>query len=397
MTATSPHIASLPSHAVSSPVGIALAGLTALAVAMGIGRFAFTPLLPMMQQDAGLSIERGGWLASANYAGYLLGALLAIRMRVAPAVAVRAALVAIALGTLAMGLTDGFGAWLALRLIAGVASAWVLIFASASCLERLAPFGRPVLGGVVFAGVGTGIAVAGLVCLDLMSAGLGSRPAWLALGVLALLGTAGTWRVIGAPAEPRRPPRPTPTPTRRAASALGSVRLVVCYGVFGFGYIIPATFLPAMAHQAVHDPLAFGWSWPVFGAAAALSTLAATGFTLAADHRSLWIRSHLVMAAGVALPVMWPGLAGIMIAALLVGGTFVVVTMAGMQEGRRVGGSEGTRLMAAMTAAFAAGQVAGPLLAGRMAGLHGGFDGALLLAAVLLMVSAAALARGGRV
>jgi predicted MFS family arabinose efflux permease len=392
MSAPSSHLASFPAHAESSPVVIALAGLIALAVAMGIGRFAFTPILPMMQQDAGLSIERGGWLASANYAGYLLGALLAIRMRVAPTLAVRAALVAITLGTLAMGVTDGFGAWLALRLIAGIASAWVLIFASASCLERLAPFGRPLLGGAVFAGVGTGIAVAGLVCLALMTAGLGSRPAWLALGVLALLGTAGTWRAIGTPAPRRAEPTATPT---RARWEPGSGRLVACYGVFGFGYIIPATFVPAMARQAVHDPLAFGWSWPVFGVAAALSTLAATAFPLAADHRRLWIRGHLVMAAGVALPVVWPGLAGIMIAALLVGGTFVVVTMAGMQEGRRVGGAAGTRLMAAMTSAFAAGQVAGPLLAGQMAGLHGGFDGALLLAAVLLVASAAALARGG--
>jgi predicted MFS family arabinose efflux permease len=367
--------------------------LTALAVAMGIGRFAFTPILPMMQQDAGLSIARGGWLASANYAGYLLGALLAMRMRVAPSLAMRGALVVITLGTLAMGVTDGFGAWLALRLIAGIASAWVLIFASATCLERLAPFGRPLYGGAVFAGVGTGIAVAGLVCLALMSAGLGSRPAWLGLGALALLGTAGTWRALGRPAERRADP--APTPARAAGWEPGSARLVACYGVFGFGYIIPATFVPAMARQAVHDPLAFGWAWPVFGVAAALSTIAAA-VTLAGDHRRLWIRCHLVMAAGVALPVVWPGLGGIMIAALLVGSTFVVVTMAGMQEGRRAGGAQATRLMAAMTAAFAGGQAAGPLVAGQMASLHGGFDGALLLAAVLLVASAAALARDGR-
>ena len=394
MTAMPSRLGSLPAQSVSSPVGLALAGLTALAVAMGIGRFAFTPILPMMQQDAGLSIARGGWLASANYAGYLLGALLAIRMRVAPSLAMRGALVAITLGTLAMGVTDSFGAWLALRLIAGIASAWVLIFASASCLERLAPFGRPLYGGAVFAGVGTGIAVAGLVCLALMSAGLGSRPAWLGLGALAFLGTAATWRALGGPAERRADP--ASTPARSAGWEPGSARLVACYGVFGFGYIIPATFVPAMARQAVHDPLAFGWSWPLFGVAAALSTLAATSFPLAADHRRLWIRGHLVMAAGVALPVVWAGLGGIMIAALLVGGTFVVVTMAGMQEGRRVGGAQGTRLMAAMTAAFAAGQVVGPLLAGQMAGLHGGFDGALLLAALLLVASAAMLAQDGR-
>src|SRR5262245_50155557 len=49
-----------------APGGIAAAGLIALAVGMGIGRFAFTPILPMMQRDAGLSIAHGAWLASAN-------------------------------------------------------------------------------------------------------------------------------------------------------------------------------------------------------------------------------------------------------------------------------------------------------------------------------------------
>ena len=56
-----------------SPSVVALTGLAALGIAMGIGRFAFTPILPMMQQDAAVSVAAGGWLASANYVGYLLG------------------------------------------------------------------------------------------------------------------------------------------------------------------------------------------------------------------------------------------------------------------------------------------------------------------------------------
>src|SRR3546814_16415570 len=60
---------------------LAFSGLVALAVAMGIGRFAFTPLLPMMQNDAGLALTQGGWLASANYLGYLIGALAAGMLR----------------------------------------------------------------------------------------------------------------------------------------------------------------------------------------------------------------------------------------------------------------------------------------------------------------------------
>src|SRR3954470_18188217 len=97
----------------ASPAAVAAAGLAALALAMGVGRFAFTPILPMMQADAGLSIAAGGWVAAANYAGYLAGALSARAMR-APA-ATRAALAATALATLAMGLEHHFASWLALR------------------------------------------------------------------------------------------------------------------------------------------------------------------------------------------------------------------------------------------------------------------------------------------
>src|SRR4051812_14496305 len=133
---------------------------------MGIGRFAFTPILPMMQED-GLSLAQGGWLASANYVGYLVGALWATARQARPHVAIRAALLGIALSTLAMGMTQNFAAWALLRAAAGVASAWALVQVSAWCLERLAPLRNPRLGAAVFTGVGAGIAVAGGLCLAL--------------------------------------------------------------------------------------------------------------------------------------------------------------------------------------------------------------------------------------
>src|SRR5262245_29570363 len=106
-----------------SALSVALAGLIALAVAMGIGRFAFTPILPMMQDDAGVSIAMGGWLASANYLGYLAGALSVIWWRIDATTGIRVGLAAIGLATLAMGLAHHVAAWLVLRALAGVASA----------------------------------------------------------------------------------------------------------------------------------------------------------------------------------------------------------------------------------------------------------------------------------
>ncbi|HYB42272.1 MAG TPA: YbfB/YjiJ family MFS transporter [Candidatus Methylomirabilis sp.] len=375
-----------------SPLAIAATALTALGVAMGIGRFAFTPILPMMQQDAGVSVAQGAWLASANYLGYLLGALSALILRARPATAIRSGLVVIGLATLAMGVAPSFAAWLALRALAGVASAWVLVFGSAWALAALPATGPPVLRGTVFAGVGAGIAVAGAFCGVLMQRGATSPTAWRGLGVIALIGTAAVWRILGVrdDAAPRQGRQPRGLARRWDSD---TVALALCYGAFGFGYIIPATFVPAMARELVRDPRITAWSWPVFGIAAVVSTLVVAEATRFVSNRRLWALGHLVMAIGVAAPVVWPTVGGILTAALLVGGTFMVNTMAGMQEAKIVGGSRSTGLMAALTAAFATGQVAGPLFVTHAVGAGGDFSRPLLTASLLLLVSAVALFR----
>lgn len=172
----------------------AWAGLAALAVAIGIGRFAFTPILPMMQDDFGLTVAEAGWLASANYAGYLAGGLSAIGAPIGTSIAIRSGLLVIGLSTLAMGLEQPFLSWLALRFVAGIASAWVLVFVSAWALERLA--GHPGLSGMVYAGVGTGIVIAGGVCIVAMTS---SAAAWFALGAISLGITASIWPFVKDP------------------------------------------------------------------------------------------------------------------------------------------------------------------------------------------------------
>ncbi|HZW21019.1 YbfB/YjiJ family MFS transporter [Noviherbaspirillum sp.] len=372
----------------AGPLAKALAGLSALAVAMGIGRFAFTPVMPMMMQDAGLSIASGGLLASANYLGYLLGALSAMVVRIRPEHAIRGGLLAVAVLTLAMGMQLPFAVWLVLRLLAGMASAWVLISVSAWCMGSLARYQRPFLNSLVFAGVGTGIALAGLLCLALIRAEAPSPQAWLSMGLLSLAVAAATWRFFRATDAAAG----GPTAHARYKWNMDAVRLVFCYGVFGFGYIIPATFLPVMARNALQDSSLFGWSWPIFGLAAALSTLAVAWLVARMGNRRLWMLSHFVMAAGVVLPAVMPGLLAVFVAALCVGGTFMVITLAALQEGKRIAAGNATVLIAAMTSAFAAGQIIGPLTVSGAGG--GSFSTALVIAAVLLAGSALLLGRG---
>src|SRR5262245_45790588 len=268
---------------------------------MGIGRFAFTPLLPMMQQDAGVSLAAGAWLASANYAGYLVGALLTMVWRVRAAIAIRAGLAAIVVATLSMGVTEHFATWIVLRAVAGIASAWILVYVSAWCLETLTPLRRPVLIGTVFAGVGVGIAVTGVLCLGLILARATSAQTWIGLGSISLAASIALWPVL-APRDSAGQGDRRAAPDRRHAWSAESLRLVVCYGAFGFGYIIPATFIPAMGREIIHEGSLFGLAWPVFGAAAAVSTLAVAVLLRWIRNRLLCATRQLAMAVGVSLP-----------------------------------------------------------------------------------------------
>src|SRR5215813_5795560 len=159
----------------------------ALAVAMGIGRFAFTPLLPLMLRDGSLAEGAGAWLAASNYLGYLAGAVTARRLRLPPPALTRASLAGIVVATGAMGAFDGLAAWIVLRCVAGVLSAWTLISTSAWSLQRLAQAGRSDLSGMVYAGVGLGIAFAGLFCLAAARPGVSASQLWLELGAVAAL------------------------------------------------------------------------------------------------------------------------------------------------------------------------------------------------------------------
>lgn len=374
-----------------SPTRTALVGLAGLASAMGIGRFAFTPLLPLMQAAGELSLAQGGTLARANYLGYLAGALVTMALNPRPGRAARLALAAVAALTTGMGITGSFALWIALRLAAGVASAFVLVGVSSWALPLLATAGRAASAGWVYSGVGVGIVAGGLVGLATGVLGAPPDAAWLVLGATAAAVAIACWRPLGV-----EPPRPTAEHgAPRGALGPRAWALVFSYGAFGFGYIVPATFLPAVARQLVPDPAVFAWTWPVFGLAATAATIAASRFWRKAGPRGLWAAAQVVMAAGVLAPAVRMTVATLLACAVCVGGTLVVATMAGIQEARRVAGAAAPRLIAAMTAAFALGQLLGPFTVTSLGSSaspgiaipHG-------IAAAVLLVGVAALALG---
>lgn len=355
---------------------------TALAVAMGIGRFAFTPILPLMIQEGTVHLAQTAWLSSSNYIGYLVGALSLLKSK-RHTLFVMLGLSLVTLTTWLASLSS-FGWLLVLRFLAGVASAWVLVSISAFAINWLRSR-RVVTSGLIYTGVGIGITLTGLICsyfifqsatATIAAQSLSSR-LWQYLGVIALLATLLVTFLLTkinsqlastavAKTSHTKATHTNPTSSSITPAKLKLANVLTAYGLFGFGYILPATFLPQIAKQWLSGQ-SYLLIWPFFGLAAALSVVFSQGLQRRYNNFSLlgvWRVSQIIMAVGTLLPALWQSLAGLMLSALMVGGTFMVVTMAGLQ----VAASQVTHypkynLSALMTASFAFGQLIGPLTA----------------------------------
>src|SRR6478735_5732286 len=278
------------SLAPARPLAIALAGLFALAVAMGIGRFAFTPLLPIMMAEGSVTLPGASLLASANYFGYLLGAVactfqpwiwkrLGWASTVNGPALVRGGLAATALLTAAMAWHWPAG-WVLWRFAAGVASAVVFLYTSGFCLEQLAHRGVPAMGALIYVGPGLGIVASGLAATALVQMDAPAAAGWLTFGVLAALLTAGVWGVfdanrrIAAPASAAAAAGQGPLQVPAAGGEMGL--LTLAYGLAGIGYIITATFLPVIARLALPASHWLDLFWPLFGTGVMLGALGAS-------------------------------------------------------------------------------------------------------------------------
>lgn len=367
-------------------VAVALGGCIALAAAMGIGRFVYTPILPFMVESLGLSQAQAGIVASANFLGYLLGALGAAKANL-PGGARRWFLVALAvsaLTTAAMAGTTSLALFLVLRLVSGVASAFVLVLASALVLDRLATAGRPGLSALHFAGVGSGIAVSAVLVSWLASLEADWRGLWLASGGLSLLALLGVFWLV--------PPQAEGGPGARAQnSGEGDRRrllaLIVAYGLFGFGYVITATFISTLVRLTPEIRWLEPYVWLVVGLAAVPSVAFWTWVARSLGNARGFAFACLTQSVGVALSVLGSGGLAVLLAAALLGGTIMGITALGLVYARTLSSGDPRRAMALMTAAFGLGQMIGPGFAGYAYGFGNSFLLPSLVASAALLIA----------
>jgi len=373
-----------PQRGEPAPLRLLVGGGAALAAAMGIGRFAYTPILPAMEAVAHLDTKQAGLLASANYAGYLAGALATAAIpRAARGRVLVVSLLAVVATTALMAGTTSRAAWGAIRFLAGLASAGVFVLASGVVLDALRRQGRSSLSGWLFSGVGVGIALSGTV-VRVAGGALGWRGEWLALALLAAVALypSGRWLPLAHDgAAPTALGRPIPDRGARAALAL----LLVAYLLEGTGYIVTGTFLVAIVDR-MRGLGGFGPSvWIVVGLAAAPSGVVWAGLAARIGHARALTLAYAAQACGIGLPLLGgPGPA--LLSAVLFGGTFIGIsaltfTLAGQIAPGRSSGSIGW-----LTAGYGLGQIAGPLLAGVVAGRTHTFGPALAAATAIVLL-----------
>jgi predicted MFS family arabinose efflux permease len=372
-------------------VRVLLAGICSLILAMGVARFAYTPLLPLMQHQAGLGVAAAGWLAAINYAGYLSGALIAslISDMVLKDRLYRMGMILAVASTVMMGLSSNLILWALSRFLAGMGSAAGLLLGSGLILNWLIRHNHRSELGIHFSGIGLGIACSA-AAVFLMSGGLNWREQWLVLAMLGclLLVPALAWF-----------PAPDKTKVTRSGQLMEDappgdlfMRLFMfAYFCAGAGYVVSATFIVAIID---HMPGLAGTGTVVFfviGVAAAPSCVVWDLIARRMGRLDALICASVLQVIGIMLPVLNSGLAAALAGAVLFGGTVMgvvslVLTMAGQYYPTRP-----AKMMGKMTLSYGAAQIMLPAVTGWMAAGSGSYTVGLYLAGAAMVVSSLVL------
>ncbi|MBV2184526.1 MAG: MFS transporter [Rhizobium sp.] len=368
-------------------VATAMAGALAMAAAMGFGRFSFAPILPGMIADLGLSSTDAGLIAAANFAGYLAGAVAGAYSWAAGRERLigLSALLLTAMLLAGMGVAHSVAVFAVLRFFAGIASALAMIFITSIVLGHAAQAGSEAVQSAHFAGVGLGIAASSLMVLLVGFSGGGWRADWLVGAAIAFAIFIVAARLLPrspfhAATVPREPPIAWSPPV---------ILMTISYGLFGFGYVVTATFIVTMARMGNAGPTVEFFTWFVTGLAATASLFFWRPVMLRIGLGGAYLAGLLLEAAGVLASVALPSKAAPLVGGALLGATFMIITAYGLRLGRALSPKSQRRALAFMTAAFGIGQILGPLVAGWLAQRTGNFSAPSLGAAVVLLVSAA--------
>lgn len=367
-------------------VKVLIAGICSLILMVGIARFAYTPLLPVMQAEALLNSAEGAWLASINYLGYLSGALIAASisdLRLKDRL-YRLGLIVALLSSAAMALSHDWWLWVILRYLAGLSSAAGMLLGSGLVLNWLMRHHFRSELGIHFTGMGLGIAFCALA-VEYMSGAIPSSQQWLWLAAVGLFLLIPAWGWL---------PRP-----EHADVTISGVKLVdrppsrlflrlfmAAYFCAGTGYVVSATFIVALVEQQPGLSEMGNWVFLLVGLAAIPACIVWDRIARRIGHFNALIAACVLQTLGIGLPLLSDGLFAAVASAVLFGGTFIgivslVLTMAG-----RYFPSRPAKMMGKMTLSYSLAQMLVPGVIAIMAGPDGGYQDGLLLAGGMMII-----------
>ncbi|MGE5491026.1 MAG: YbfB/YjiJ family MFS transporter [Actinomycetota bacterium] len=375
-------VATTPTASHAERYRVMLAGVCALILTVGLARFAYTPMLPIMRDEAGLSYLAGGWLATFNYVGYISGALLAASISDLGRKfhLYRIGLVVAVASTAAMGMTEDVALWAVLRFVSGLSSTAGLLLASGLVLNWLMRHGhRPELG-LHFTGLGLGIVVSGLAVAAMVGRFAWDQQ-WIGLGLLGIAFFLPAWWWLPAPASLKAgPAKATAQPPSRRWMGL----LIGAYFCAGFGYVISATFIVAILEKLPMLSGKGGWVWVMVGLAAAPSCFLWDRIANAIGQVPALLVGYGLQTVSILLPAVTDTPSLNLFSAVLYGGTFVGIVSLTLSLIGRCFPENPAKAMARLTLSYGVAQIAAPAMAGYIASATGSYRGALIVAAGIM-------------
>ena len=374
---------------------ILLAGIFSLVVGIGVGRFAFTTLLPPMMEDL-LDVRWTGYLAAANYAGYLSGALFAIFLRDINAKVLwfRVGLALSLAMALVLGLSRDLELWLVSRVIAGFATAMTMVVGSALVMSKLSYADKTRAMGIHFSGIGIAILATDLLAKAALALGYSWSDTWLILTAAGVLPALYAYGILSFD----RHVKARATRHRVEPSAFTPFVWILLFAYFteGVGFVVQATFLPDIVDSIPGLEGMGAYTWTLVGIAGIVSCILLMRLAHRYGSLRVIVAAMLLQVLGILLPALTQNLWMVLLSGVIYGGTFVGLVALILHLGGKIAGPNPVMLMAALTAVYGIGQVSAPLYSVALYRSFGSYDAALWVTAAIVAVGAGVLWRWGR-
>ena len=359
-----------------------LTGIAALTIAVGIGRFSYTPILPYMISELNLTTTEAGLIASSNYLGYLLGSLIPIFPQFPKnirSIFIYSIFISI-ISLFAMGLTNTFEVFILIRFIHGIFSAFALILGTSLIVSHVQKKGKIFLGTAHFSGVGLGMALSAIVVSYLGFLNFTWDELWFSIGILAIV---LSFQIIKF------------TPIQKAEvkynlksknkTSLGFSLITISYGLYGFGYVAFGTFISTMSRLTPGLEKTEPYVWFVVGVTGIPSVFFWNWFGSKIGNDIGLFLANLILGLGVLFSVLINNEFGIFISCILFGLSFVPITSMCLLEGQERFSGSFIVSTAILTFSFSIGQMIGPYLSGLLTDYYGSFFFSMIISGIVLI------------